>query len=94
MWICTKCQHKNKDIAIMCANGRCTQIQPGKSLTAFSGAGSSSDEAPKPKERTYKNEYRPVINTQTGKGYLAKESYARKLEKAGTHKLAGDIVKR
>lgn len=93
MWICTKCKFKNKDIALMCANGKCTQIQPGKTLTAFSG-GSNSEDTQKPKERTYKNEYRPVINTQTGKGYLAKESYARKLEKAGTHKLAGDIVKR
>lgn len=93
MWKCPKCNFENKEVALMCANGKCTQIQPGKSLTAFSG-GSSSEENEKPKERKYKNEYRPVINTTTGKGYLAKESYARKLEKAGTHKLAGDIVSR
>lgn len=93
MWICPKCKNKNKDIALMCSASKCTQIQPGKSLTAFS-SGSDSTEEPKAKERTYGNEYRPVINTQTGKGYLAKESYARKLAEKGTHKLAGDIVKR
>ncbi len=93
MWICPKCKNENKDIALMCSKGKCTQIQPGKSLTAFAGAGSSESETPTPK-REYKNVYRPVINTKTGKGYLAKPEHAERLQKAGTHKLAGDIVKR
>lgn len=93
MWICPKCKNENKDIALMCSASKCTQIQPGKTLTAFAGV-SGSNESEKPKEREYKNVYRPVINTKTGKGYLATPKHAEKLEKAGTHKFAGDIVTR
>lgn len=92
MWICPKCKNENKDIAIMCSASKCSQIQPGKSLSVFSGG--TSEEAPPPPKRQYKNSYRPVINLQTGKGYLATPRHAEKLEKSGTHKLAGDIVTR
>lgn len=87
-WTCIACKHNNPGNKSMCQASNCYSVRKGLSVYV------TGDDSVKKTKQQYKNEYRPVVNTVTGKGYLAKETYARKLEKNGTHKIAGDIIQK
>ncbi len=93
-WICPKCCNTNTMQSVMCSAVKCNYINPdlNRGVTSIS----SNTEGPlfkklEPKRRPRINKYRPIIDLKTGKGYRASESYAQKLVKKGTHRLAGAV---